>query len=542
MAAFDDPWLFSSSPLRAGDCRVLAFTGEEAVGKGYTFNILLLASGVKAGQARAMQEELMRAPLITLTGRGADGSLFSWNGAAYEVSYAFPTEAGAVYGILMRPRSWKLNFSTHSRIFLKMSLPGLLARLLIEEALVSGTDFAGEMRGDYSARPFTCQYNESSFAFLSRHMERAGGYTYIRQTKNGDVLVLADGWSPPDALAPDDALDMRSNTGRMEAVHAFTRTVAAGPGAVRLRDYSSEKPGAVVGKAEDPNARPWRRGEYALYGICNLFGEVECFSKDFSTEDANARANALAEAQLASVIRKADTARGRSAVPWLRAGCVFSLEGEKHQLLRVRHHFLMPRDELETRIADRARREGLIAGEYGKHGYRNEFTCRPRDSAPYVPEMPTPGPVIAGTVNAVIDASGSGEYAELDDKGRYKVEFPFAEKVFHADSDNPDDGNKSIPLRMMQIHAGESSGIHFPLLKGTEALVIFIQGDPDRPVILGALPNASITSPVVDVNRQTNVISTPGGNSITLVDTKGLQAIHMESADKKTRITIKQAK
>jgi type VI secretion system secreted protein VgrG len=75
-----------------------------------------------------------------------------------------------------------------------------------------------------------------------------------------------------------------------------------------------------------------------------------------------------------------------------------------------------------------------------------------------------------------------------------------------------------------------------------EVLVGFIHGDPDRPVILGSLSNASAPGPVVDVNRQTNVISTPGGNSITMMDIKGQQAIRMESADKKTRITIKQAK
>jgi hypothetical protein len=57
-------------------------------------------------------------------------------------------------------------------------------------------------------------------------------------------------------------------------------------------------------------------------------------------------------------------------------------------------------------------------------------------------------------------------------------------------------------------------------------------------VILGTLPNASISSPVVDVSRQHNIISTPGGNSITFVDTRGQQQICLESADKSSRITL----
>jgi type VI secretion system secreted protein VgrG len=80
------------------------------------------------------------------------------------------------------------------------------------------------------------------------------------------------------------------------------------------------------------------------------------------------------------------------------------------------------------------------------------------------------------------------------------------------------------------------------LLKGTEVIVGFIHGDPDRPVILGTLPNAANASPVVDVNRHNNVISTPGGNSITMEDTEGQQAMRLVSADKKTRISLTLAK
>jgi type VI secretion system secreted protein VgrG len=541
MAASDDPWQFSSSPLHAHDCRVLAFTGEEAIGEGYVFDILLLASGVGAKQARDMQEALMRASLITLTGRGGDNSQFAWNGAAQEVSFAFPTKVGAVYGIRLRPHSWKLNFSVHSRIFLNMSLPGLLDRLLTEEKLVAGTDFADAMKESYQVRPFTCQYNESAFVFLSRHLERVGAHTYIRQTDDGDVLVLADGKSALESLAPSDTLDMRRKDGPHEAVHAFTRTLAAGPGKVVLRDYSSEKPGLITGKAEVAAGKPWRQEEYSLYGMPHLFGEVDCFSKNFVTEDAKERADELAAAQLAAMDGKGDTVQGRSTIPWLRAGYVFGLDGEKHRLLRVRHRFLMPRDDMEDRIVERARQERLIAGMDGKQGYRNAFVCRPLAAGPYTPEQRIFRPVV-GSVNAEVDASGNGEYAELDAEGRYKVKFPFAEKVFYADADNTGNGNNSVPLRMMQAHIGVNSGIHFPLLKGVEVLVAFIHGDPDRPVILGALPNASTAGPVVDVNQQANVISTPGGNSITMVDTRGQQTISMESADKKTRITIKQAK
>jgi type VI secretion system secreted protein VgrG len=57
-------------------------------------------------------------------------------------------------------------------------------------------------------------------------------------------------------------------------------------------------------------------------------------------------------------------------------------------------------------------------------------------------------------------------------------------------------------------------------------------------VILGAMPNPEHPSVVADENEQTNVIRTPGGNSITMTDTEGQKEIRMESADKQTRISI----
>jgi type VI secretion system secreted protein VgrG len=534
----NDPWQFSSSPLGPGDSRVLAFSGEEAVGEGYSFDILLLASKTGPKEARDLQEALMRAPMITLRGKGADNSAFVWNGMAQEIFYAFPTEAGAVYRVLLRPRSWKLSISTHSRIFLNLSLMRLLGKLLTEEKMTAGKDFVKELKADYKSRPFTCQYNESSWDFLSRQLERVGAYTFIRQTDSGDVLVLADGHHTPEDLPQRPDLDWSRDKSR-ETVYSFVRALSAGPDSVLLRDYCSEHPGVTEGKAADVEGKLWGKGEFAAYGGFDLFGEVDCFARDFAHEDAHAAAGKLAAARHAALVCAASLARGQSTVPHLRAGYVFTLDGEKYQLLRVRHHFFMPRDAQETGIADRARQEGVYSGN-ADAGYRNEFVCRPLAHGPYAPPVRTPRPVIAGTVNAVIDAAGSGKYAELDKKGRYRVKFHFAEKVFHSDSDSPSDGNNSVPLRMMQAHTGGDSGIHFPLQKGVEVLISFIQGDPDRPVILGTLPNASTPGPVVDDNHQENVIRTPGGNTLTMVDSEGKKEVRLQLGSGKSSITMRE--
>jgi type VI secretion system secreted protein VgrG len=71
---------------------------------------------------------------------------------------------------------------------------------------------------------------------------------------------------------------------------------------------------------------------------------------------------------------------------------------------------------------------------------------------------------------------------------------------------------------MLQNHAGANYGTHFPLKPGTEVLIAFVNGDPDRPVIVGAAPNPLTPSPVNSANRSTHRIKTQGGIVFDLVD------------------------
>ncbi|MDR0826976.1 MAG: type VI secretion system tip protein VgrG [Desulfovibrio sp.] len=534
----NDLWQFSCAALGADQCRVLAVSGEDTVSEGYVFDILLLALDVRTSQAEEKQEALMTAASLTLTARrtSARKTEIPWTGMAREVRHCFTNSAGTLYAVRLNPHSSKLRFSTHSRIFRNLALPGLLDKLLVTEGLASGSDFADAMREQYPARPFTCQYNEDAFAFMSRHLERMGAYTYIEQTPGGDRLVLADAKSEAATLPVQDVLDHgEKNAG--EAVFAFGRALRAGPNCVRLRDYCTEQPGLSQADASADAPKLWGKSEQHIFGAVNCFGELDCFTRVFTAETANANAQTLADARLRGLITQAGQYRGQSHIPWLRAGYAFTLDGRKHQLVRVKHRCLQAGDGLGQEMVKEAKELGLIDPDL-EDGYKNSFTSLPLDLGPYAPEAVTPTPRIHGVVSALVDAEENGEYAELDAEGRYKVKLPFAEDVISADADTQQDGNNSIPLRMMQQHVGADSGIHFPLQKGVEVLVAFIDGDPDRPVIMGALPNPEHKSVVVDSSRQNNVIRSPGGNSITMTDTKGSREIRVESPDKQSFISI----
>lgn len=526
-------WQFSSAPLPADACRILAFNGEDTLLKGYAFD-LLLAADVPSSNAPKLLEDLLRAPLISLTGKRASGETFSRHGMAASVSYLFSAGNTSVFRVVLRPRSYRLALSAHSRIFLHMPLPRILIKVMKEEGLTAGNDFATTMPGAYAPRPYTCQYNESSATFIARHLERIGAYTYIRQTEGGDVLLLADAAAQPEKLPLRDALDW-SEEHADETIFALTRTLNAAPVTVTLRDYSTEQPG-MTRKSASGTSRLHGGGEFSLYGGCNMYGEVDIANKNFIVEEAENAAATLAQARLRAITAKANQVKGKSSIPWLQAGYAISLGGESFQLISVSHACNLAGDEFEERLVRRARQDDFTPGAV--QGYHNAFTCHPLEIGPYAPECKTPRPSMPGLVHAQVDASGDGKYAELDRHGRYRVTFFFPEKVIYTDADDPAEGNRSIPLRMAQAHAGESSGIHFPLLKGAETLVAFTDGDPDRPVILSAMPNPEHPSIVADENQQSNMIRTPGGNAITMVDTEGKREIRFESPDGSSRFSM----
>jgi type VI secretion system secreted protein VgrG len=527
-------WQFSSAPLGPSACRVLAFNGEDGLLRGYAFDLLLSAPGVAAKDAPELLEALVRAPLVTLTGARGSGEIFSRHGMVASASYLFSEGGAPVFRVALRPRFHRLWLSVHSRIFLNMPLPRILTKVLKEEGFIPGQDFDNALRAAYANRPYTCQYNESSANFLLRHLERMGAYTYIRQAGGADALVLADGDATPEKLPVRDDLTW-SEERADETVFSLVRTVTAVPVKVTLRDYSTEQPGMTARSADDAE-KLHGGGEINLYAGCNIYGEVDAANKDFIVEEANKAADNLAALRVRALKARACRTEGESSVPWLQAGYAVTLDGESFQLVSVRHACVLAGDEMEERIVRRARQAGFVPGT--AQGYRNAFVCHPLAAGPYAPECETPRPSVPGLVHARVDASGDGKYAELDKHGRYKVMFFFPEKVIHTDADDPSEGNRSIPLRMAQAHAGQSSGIHFPLLKGVEALVAFTDGDPDRPVILSAMPNPEHPSVIADENQQSNMIRTPGGNVITMVDTEGKREIRIESPGGSCRFSM----
>ena len=71
---------------------------------------------------------------------------------------------------------------------------------------------------------------------------------------------------------------------------------------------------------------------------------------------------------------------------------------------------------------------------------------------------------------------------------------------------------------MTQASSGPDYGMHLPLHIGCEVALIHVDGDPDRPVILGAVPNADTMSPVTQTEATKSRIRTRSGILIEMED------------------------
>jgi type VI secretion system secreted protein VgrG len=114
-------------------------------------------------------------------------------------------------------------------------------------------------------------------------------------------------------------------------------------------------------------------------------------------------------------------------------------------------------------------------------------------------------------MHARVDGVQVGRAAPIDAHGRYRVLLPW-------DLYAEEGGRASRWVRMAQPHAGPGYGMHFPLHIGTEVLLAHVGGDPDRPVIVAAIPNPDTTSPVTSVNATQSRIQTRSGIVVEFED------------------------
>ncbi len=412
------------------------------------------------------------------------------------------------YRAVLAPKLWWLTLTQHNQVFLNKSAPQFLAELLRDGGL-QASDFEFRLQKQYQSWEYVCQYNETHYNFFLRWLEREGLYYFFEQGPGGAKVVVTDTRIAHQAMPQGNGIRYSPPTGmehghRQELLSSFTLRQQMVPKDVRLRDYNYRTPALELQGTAD--VADYGRGTFYQYG------------EHFRTPSEG---ETLARIRAEGFKCREKLFHGESAVPFIRPGFVFTLEGHYRQSFN-QDYLTIQVDHRGNQAAYFLAGLGKTQGEADREArYENSFTAIPAE-VQFRPLSETPRPRFSGTMNAWVDASGSGKYAQIDDQGRYKIRLPF-------DLSGRDQGKASAWVRMAQPYGGDNHGMHFPLHKGTEVLLTCIDGDPDRPIIQATVPNPDFPSQVSQQEQTMCKITTGGQNKIHIEDKEGSQRILLHS-------------
>ncbi|AWH87891.1 DUF2345 domain-containing protein [Limnobaculum parvum] len=167
-----------------------------------------------------------------------------------------------------------------------------------------------------------------------------------------------------------------------------------------------------------------------------------------------------------------------------------------------------------------------------QQAYVISFTGIPYDVLrPYRP-VRLPWPTISGTLPARVTSPDNDTYSYIDAQGRYRVKMDFDL------NDNWRKGEESLWMRLAKSYAGETYGIHFPLIDGTEVAIAFTEGNPDRPYIAHAMHDSRHGDVVTLANHKRNLIRTPANNKLRMDDERGKEHIKVATEYGKTQLNM----
>jgi len=420
------------------------------------------------------------------------------------------------------PALHHLSQAVDARIFQELTALEVIGEVLDGHGVYAETRTL-EVERAPAVREYCVQYHESDLAFVMRLMEEEGIWFYFRHDEDDgeERLVLTD---HVRSLAPVPTLDgeaapvagPESATLSVESVRFFDLGRELRSTGTAARDFDWTRPGLDLTRAEpsDPGAR-------AVYEYPAELTIGQYQDPSYGADDGAAQARVRQEARAAT----GATAAARTNLIGARAGAVLELVGHgdpahdgRYLVLRVEHHGAVP-DAVAgtTRAEPRGDRER----------YRNELVCAPLD-VPHRPERHTTKPRVFGMQTATV-VGPAGEEIYTDEHGRVKAQF-------HWDRLGARNEKSSCWIRVMQAWAGPGWGSVFLPRIGMEVVVNFLEGNPDRPLVIGCVYNGVNRPPYPLPDEKTKSTvksnSSPGGggsNEIRFEDLAGSEEVYLHA-------------
>lgn len=436
-----------------------------------------------------------------------DGSQRPFHGFVAELRGGHKTSRDLrQYELMVVPWLWFLTRRQDCRIFQGMSVVEIVESVFQE---LGFSDYRmGAIMLNHPTRDYCVQYRESDFAFISRLLEEEGIFYFWEHSDSNHTLVLSDDKSSyitcPESLIPV----IPGTSGIKAAIKSWTHQYRYCSGKWSLTDYNFEQPSNNLA-ANTPTLLKLK--DISKFEVYDYPGEYA----------AKADGTPLSKVRMEATEAAYDQVSASSECKTLFSGGSFT----------VQHDDLPSEDKQDyaiTCIEHTASDQSYTTGGKGFQ-YTNTFTCIPA-AINARSERKTPRPQIHGSQTAVV-VGPSGEEIYVDEFSRVKVQF-------HWDRLGSKNETSSCWIRVAQNWAGKKWGQIFIPRIGQEVVVSFLEGDPDRPLIIGSVYNGEQMPPYeLPANKTQSGIKTrssKGGdtatfNEIRFEDKKGSEELYIHA-------------
>ena len=399
------------------------------------------------------------------------------------------------YHAEIRPWLWQLTLTKNCRIFQHLSVPQIIQKVFDDFGL---TDYRFSLLYLYEKRTYCVQYEETAFDFVSRLMEDEGIFYFFEHTEDQHTLVIADDLSahqPCPGIHTARFLEISNQTQPENAIIACQFLQQMTTDNYAIDDFNFEMP------RSDLKTSVTARAEHQS-------SDMRIYEYDAGF-DNRSRGEKKVDRRLESHLADYQLLEGQSHCFSFTSGYWFSLKDH-------------PRKEFNAEYVLRRVSHSLSFDHYS-----NTFQAFPKEVS-FRPPIMTPKPKIISPQTAIVTGP-AGEEIYTDKYGRIKVQF-------HWDQEGKRDENSSGWIRVNQGWAGKGWGhVTIPRI-GQEVIVSFLNGNPDAPLVTGAVYNAWQTVPYPLPGAQTKSTlksnSSKGGggyNELRFEDQKGQEEIYLQA-------------
>lgn len=495
---------------------VVNIWSHEALSKLYTAQITLASlSEIKSFDGIIGQESL-----LTIINNDSDsGGDRYFHGVVRKFEQVGKNGRFYLYEAEVVPALQQLTLRRNCRIFQKMQVQEIVKKILEEGGIYSDC-YRFALTNQERLRKFCVQYRETDLDFISRLLQEEGIFYFFEHYKDKHVLVMGDDPIVHVPIQGKPSITLNTQDGLVaekESIQFFSFSQRQRSGVFTHRNFNFKKPSLDL-TANKIGTTPRKLEVYDYPGL-----HVE-----------PGRGEYLAKVRLEELTATREQGHGHGSSCRLIPGYTFSLTDHQTKSLNAEYLII---DVTHSGSQPQAMEE--VGG--GAASYSNQFTVIPAKT-PFRPPLSISKPVVKGVQTAMV-VGPPGEEIHTDRYGRIKVQF-------HWDREGKRNDWSSCWLRPSQGWGGGGWGMVILPRVGDEVLVDFVDGDPDRPVIVGSAYNEE-NLPLYDLPAKKTVStlktrSYPKGsldnyNELRFEDMKGSEEIYLQG-EKDWNILIKNDK